>query len=214
MAAYGDITYDSRVRREATTLAAAGHAVTLFCLGDDASARDLPAGVTVRVVRPTTTSVLPRSANPFLGAVREPLGAVVDRLGWLSGYVRNLRAWGRLVVGEAAVDLWHLHDLTALAGVLPALPRGVPVVYDAHELFLDAGTALQLPGPVRRLLRAYERRLVSRVSAVVTVNEALATVLRRRHRPSRIVVVHNCPDRWSPPPRRPTLDPRRDRHPP
>jgi glycosyltransferase involved in cell wall biosynthesis len=40
---------------------------------------------------------------------------------------------------------------------------------------------------------------------VVTVNGALAAVLRRRYRPRRVVVVHNCPDRWSPPATRPDL---------
>jgi glycosyltransferase involved in cell wall biosynthesis len=34
---------------------------------------------------------------------------------------------------------------------------------------------------------------------MVTVNQALADVFRRRYRPSRVLVVHNCPDRWEPP---------------
>jgi glycosyltransferase involved in cell wall biosynthesis len=121
-------------------------------------------------------------------------------------YVANLRAWGRavpVVCGE--VDIWHLHDLTALAGVLPALGSGVPVVYDAHELFLESGTAAVLPAAIRRLLRAYEQRLVANVSAIITVNDELASVLRRRYGAQRVDVVHNCPARWSPPATRPTL---------
>ena len=66
------------------------------------------------------------------------------------------------------------------------------------------GTALRLPKVARSALRAYERRLVSRAAAVVTVNDALAAVLRERYRPARIVAVHNCPDRWSPPAVTPT----------
>jgi glycosyltransferase involved in cell wall biosynthesis len=103
------------------------------------------------------------------------------------------------------VDVWHLHDLTALAGVLPAVRTTTPVVYDAHELFLESGTAANMPGVIRRLLRGYERRLVRRVSAAVTVNDEIAVELQRRYGPRRIVVVHNCPGRWMPPPARPTL---------
>ena len=32
MALYGDVTYDSRVRKEARTLAASGYDVSIFCL--------------------------------------------------------------------------------------------------------------------------------------------------------------------------------------
>jgi glycosyltransferase involved in cell wall biosynthesis len=72
------------------------------------------------------------------------------------------------------------------------------LVYDSHELFLDAGTARSLPGLIRALLRRYESRLVRRASAVVTVNAAIAGALVERYAPRRMVVVHNCPPRWTP----------------
>lgn len=206
MAVYGDITYDSRVRREAATLARAGYRVCLVCLGDDGRSGSLPEEVRVVVRRPTRTAVVPRSPNPYRDGTGGSINRAVRRLRWLGGYAANVRAWGRSVSTACGpVDLWHLHDLTALAAVLPTLGPDVPVVYDAHELFLEAGTAARLPGVLRRLMRAYERRLVARVSAVVTVNEGLAEVLRRRYRPRRIAVVHNCPDLWDPPEPRPTL---------
>ena len=206
MALYGDITFDSRVRREAETLAASGYDVTLVCLAGPTEPADLPAGVNVVIQRPTRTKVLPGSHTIGPGARRGRLRRLVARLTWMWRYVANLRAWGRavpVVCGE--VDIWHLHDLTALAGVLPALGSGVPVVYDAHELFLESGTAAVLPAAIRRLLRAYEQRLVANVSAIITVNDELASVLRRRYGAQRVDVVHNCPARWSPPATRPTL---------
>lgn len=206
MALYGDLTFDSRVRREARSLALAGCDVSIVCLDGEVRAPDLPSNVRVLVHRPTETSVLPGSSTPFLPAGSDPAHRFAHMAGWLRAYVGNLRSWGQSVPAVCGpVDAWHLHDLTALAGVLPALGRDVPVVYDAHELFLEAGTALRLPKPARILLRAYERRLVSRVSAVVTVNNALAEVLRRRYRPRMILVVHNCPDRWSVPDTKPAL---------
>jgi glycosyltransferase involved in cell wall biosynthesis len=206
MALYGDLTYDSRVRKEARSLAEAGYDVTIVCLASGATDTDLPATVTVMVVLPTGAMVIPGSSNPFFAAPRGCIAARRGRVAWLAAYVRGLRAWGRLAVEAAGpVDVWHAHDLSGLAAIIPNLHRGVPVVYDSHELFLETDTALRLPLPARLMLRAYERRLVSRVSAVITVNEALASVFRRRYRRLRVLAVHNCPDRWLPPVERPTV---------
>jgi glycosyltransferase involved in cell wall biosynthesis len=208
MALYGPIRFDSRVRREATSLVEAGYDVQLVCLAgeSDEDPERLPAGVNVIVRRPTGGGVLPGAPNPFGDKRPSRLAAIRQRVGWLGSYVRNLRAWGSTVPDAAGpVDAWHLHDFVALAAVLPRLPKGVPVVYDAHDLFLETGTALRLPGFARRLLRRYEGRLVRRVTAVVTVNGAVAKVLERRYHPARITVVRNCPPRTTPPAVRSTI---------
>jgi glycosyltransferase involved in cell wall biosynthesis len=203
MALYGDVTYDSRVRREASTLAGAGYDVTIVCLAGQSGAPDLPANVTIRVQRPAGRAIIPGSSNPYFQ--RSGIGAIRDRVAWLLTYVRGLRGWGRLAVAAAgSVDLWHAHDLTGLAAIVPHVPDGIPVIYDSHELFLETGTALKLPWPARSVLRWYGRRLVSRTTAVVTVNEALASELRRTYRTERVYAVHNCPDRRSLPGERST----------
>jgi len=200
MALYGDLTYDSRVRKEARTLSQAGYEVTVVCLASGGSAGDLPADVRVVICRPPGSSVIPGAPNPFFASPPSRLTAMRGRLTWFTSYVRGLRAWGGLVVAAAgSIDVWHAHDLTGLAAIVPHLPKGTPVVYDSHELFLEAGTASRLPGLLRGLLRKYERRLIARTVAVVTVNDEIADVLRRRYAPRRIAVVHNCPDRWSGP---------------
>ena len=48
MVVYGDISFDSRVQREANSLARAGHSVTIFCLeGSHLTAPMLDLGVDV-----------------------------------------------------------------------------------------------------------------------------------------------------------------------
>lgn len=206
MALYGDVTYDSRVRREAGTLAQAGYDVTIVCLAGQTGASDLPENARIRVQRPQGTAVIPGSSNPFFAAHRGRVAAIGGRVAWLMAYARGLRAWGRLAIRAAGpVDVWHAHDLTGLAAIVPNLRRGVPIVYDSHELFLETGTALELPGPARWLLGWYDRRLVSRASAVITVNEAVASALRIHHGREKVFAVHNCPDRWVPPVERPTV---------
>jgi glycosyltransferase involved in cell wall biosynthesis len=200
VALYGDVTYDSRVRREAATLARSGYDVRLVCLASSGADGDLPDQVTTLVRLPAAGSVLPGAQNPFWAERQRRRAEVVGRIRWLSGYASSIRAWGRLAIAAAGtVDVWHVHDLPALIALGPVVPRAVPIVFDAHELFVEAGTAARMPGPLRSLLRAYERRLVSRVAAIVTVNEALGAVLRGRYPGRRVVVLHNCPDRWAPP---------------
>jgi glycosyltransferase involved in cell wall biosynthesis len=199
MALYADATFDSRVLREAETLAAEGHEVTMYCLAG-APPADAPYRVVALV--PPGASVLPDGSSPFLrttGSSRA--GQMLAGLRWALGYARTVRAWGRLVIAAAGeVDVWHVHDLTGLLAVAPFAPRTATLVYDSHEIFVETGTAARLPGPARRLLRAYERRLTRRASALITVNDGYARVLARRLRPQQTVVVRNCPRRWTPSP--------------
>lgn len=194
MALYGDLTYDSRVRKEARTLAAAGYDVVIACLAGDRARGDLPAGVTIQVRLPRGPLVIPGSRNPFFSGRGGRLSRIRSRAGWLIAYARGLREWGRLAVEAAGpVDAWHAHDLTGLAAIAPSLDRRVPIVYDSHELYLETGTAAILPGPARRILQRYEKRLVARAAAVITVNDEIAAELRTRYRPRSTAVVHNCP---------------------
>jgi glycosyltransferase involved in cell wall biosynthesis len=122
------------------------------------------------------------------------IATIRRRVAWLVAYARGLRNWGR-VAAEAAgtVDAWHVHDLTALAAIVPSMRSSVPVVYDSHELYLESPTAVALPGFARWMLRRYEKRLVSKVAALITVNDEIAAELNRRYRPRVTAVVHNCP---------------------
>jgi glycosyltransferase involved in cell wall biosynthesis len=196
MALYGDLTNDSRVLREAATLAEAGHDVAVYCVAGTA-----PGHAQFRVAAwiPDRSSVRPDGANPFGRASRRSrIGSVAHSLGWLFGYARNLDTWGRWAVAAAGdVDVWHAHDLTGLLAVGRHVDRPTAVVYDSHEIYLNSGSAARLPAPVRWILSAYEGRLTRRAAALITVNEAYAQVLERL-RPRRTVIVRNCPPRWTP----------------
>jgi glycosyltransferase involved in cell wall biosynthesis len=193
MALYGDLDYDSRVLREARTLAQAGHRVTVYCLDgsqpDDGSfevAASLPKGEVLPLGRS------PYLADRFSGRAR----AVIGRTRWLLGYASAVRVWGRWAAGQAGdVDVWHAHDLPGLLAVGPSIRRPAGLVYDSHEIYLETGTATRLPRPIRRALGWFEARLARTAVALVTVNEGYAGVLGARLRPRRIEIVRNCPPR-------------------
>jgi len=178
----------------------------IVCLANQNLTDDLPREVSV-VVRPLAdSSTQPGTLNPFRAASARRLVALAKGATWFLRYLRSLRAWGRVATEACGrVDSWHAHDLTGLLALGSRLGGSVPVVYDVHDLVLESGTALRMPGPARRLLQAYEKRLVRRVAAVVTVNRGLEKVLQDRYRPRSIRIVHNYPDRWSPPVSRPSL---------
>src|SRR4249919_2868204 len=137
MALYGDVTFDSRVQREAEVLSRAGHAVTLYCLSG--SVLEAPYRIVSR--RPDRSAILPDGSSPFRRTDRSnTLGGLLPRIRWITGYARNIRVWGRWAVAAAGdVDVWHVHDLTGLMAVAPLVRRPARLVYDSHEIFLETG---------------------------------------------------------------------------
>jgi glycosyltransferase involved in cell wall biosynthesis len=206
MVIYGDVSYDSRVQREATSLVQAGHQVTIFCLdGSPDTMRMVDPRVEVRPVPVRGRRGLPHTPSPFLqsaGRLARPLA----RVQWLVAYVRNLASWGR-AVGRAAsgYDTWHVHDFTGLLAAWIARPARAALVYDVHDLFLETGTGARLPRPLRWMVRRIERKLVRRTDLVVTVNEGLADRYRALVPRGHLTVVHNCAAAWTAPDPRPTL---------
>ncbi len=207
-----DMRLDSRVRREAATLAEAGNHVTVYAvLGDATIDREhevvdgytiirvpmltRPSPETVRVVRGQAGRLrppsVPRLAASVFVATRPMLGGTLH---FLINWRFRWRSWGRRVQALAPPsDVWHAHDLNTLSTAIACAERhGGQVVYDSHEVFTEAGANARLPLPVRGLLRRLERSWAQRCDVIVTVNESLATHLRQVLDVSRIEVVHNC----------------------
>ncbi len=195
MILYGDVTNDSRVIREARSLAAAGHRVILACLAaSPGTAAVLGHGVDLRVIPLASQAARPGGESPFIAVRRRRLRALHAQVTWLFRYRANVRSWGRRAVAAVgSADVWHAHDFTGLLALAGRLPAHVPLVYDSHELFADTGSAARLPRLARAILVREERRLLRRADAVITVNPGLATVLAARYPPVRPIVVRNCP---------------------
>jgi glycosyltransferase involved in cell wall biosynthesis len=134
----------------------------------------------------------------LLGRERFPGTATLD---WLVRWRQTILGWANATAEAAPLaDVYHGHDLTALPAAIAAARRnGAPVVYDSHEIFLEAGSTANRPPWARWLFRRLERGWVRRTAALVTVNNSLAEVLTRQYRPRRTVVLHNTPSRWDAP---------------
>ncbi len=119
---------------------------------------------------------------------------------WLIRWHLGARAWAIAAAAAAPdADIWHGHDLTGLAAAQrAAAARSGRLVYDAHELYLEAGTTARQPAWAKRLIARLERRWFAKADALVAVNDGIADELHQRYGVKRTVVVHNCPPRWTP----------------
>jgi glycosyltransferase involved in cell wall biosynthesis len=85
----------------------------------------------------------------------------------------------------------HAHDLNTLP-VAAALARrlGLPLTYDAHELYPEISTLSRCEAATWRFL---ERRLAGRADNTLTVCDSIAAELERRYGVVRPTVLLNCP---------------------
>lgn len=126
--------------------------------------------------------------------------AGVDRLSrgeidWLLNATDRWHRFAREAVKLApAADVYHGHDLSGIGAAIRARDqrgRGA-VVYDAHELYVEAGSLAGRSGALKRILRGREAAAYRRADAVITVNDGLADELASRYGPRPIALVHNC----------------------
>ena len=169
MLLHKSVEFDSRVRREASALAAAGHRVTVVELAE------VPAGGR------TLDGFSRRSCLPSAW-VRRRLPFALYRVVFAGALLRAAVA--------TRPDVVHAHDAAMLMpGIAAARMTGARAVYDSHEL------ATSVPYRERTwawFVSAVERMVVPRCDAVITVSEGIARALQQRYQlPVTPTVVRN-----------------------
>jgi glycosyltransferase involved in cell wall biosynthesis len=158
MLLHKSVVSDSRVRREASTLARAGHEVVVLELAS--------------VVEGTCLDGFARRSMLPPAWMRRRLPFHLYRAAFLAWFVAG-------IVRERP-DVVHAHDAAMLLpGVLGARLTGARLVYDSHELatsvpYRERSWALFVAG--------IERLGLPRCAAVITVSDGIATHLRERYR--------------------------------
>jgi glycosyltransferase involved in cell wall biosynthesis len=108
--------------------------------------------------------------------------------------------WATLDRDLAPAVLYHACGTLTIAPALAAARksrragRRATVIYDAVDNTFEGNNVLQIPGPLRRVHAARERRWARSADARVTVNEALASRLAVRWDVSPPAVIPNWPD--------------------
>lgn len=195
---------DSRVQKEAASLARRGCAVKVIALWEPGlRRREVVDGV--EVVRPP--SRLLRSLSRRMGIGRKLAASGVRKEGlkhearrWFYAVIASLDA---AIFGLQAIrEVWrtkspavvHAHDFNVLpaAWLLSRLTRA-RLVYDSHELHQFSVSMQVRPRLWRAACRWIECLAVRSADAVITVNEACAKAIARVHRTRRPLVLYNAP---------------------
>lgn len=174
MLLHKSVEHDSRVRREARALGAAGHEVTVVHLPLKRHAEPFELDG-FRVV----------CATPQQAWVRRLFPLRAYRVAFLAGFVRAAL--------RSRPDVIHAHDAPMLAPGLLAVRLGrARLVYDSHELATGVPYRERFWG---RWVARLERVAVPRCAAVITVSAGIAERLQELYAlPTRPEVLRNLPD--------------------
>lgn len=196
MVVWNEFRNDARVLKEAETLLAAGHDVTVFALhtpGVTSQSETLASGI--RVVRtarrPFWRLIPPRRPGAASAAPSGP----VPRLSLPRRAVRiAFRGWthavilARMVIARPGVV--HAHDVNTLPTAwLAATVARARLVYDAHEI----STGREGYADFRGLVGFVEKRLMPRADATITTTDARAKFFARAYGVPRPLVLQNRP---------------------
>ena len=166
MFVHNDVSRDSRVLKEATSLAWHGWRVLIVGVSLD--------GPPLPEIEEQSGFVIHRvSPGLLLSRAKGTYGKLLRLLVALPAIARIMRT--------ANARVYHAHDFTALLMMALAGIWRRPIVYDSHELFFDRFPSDRpyLLKYVIRLFRPLEKLLARRAVAVITVSSMFAETLQR-----------------------------------
>jgi len=209
-------THDARVMREAEALAEAGHDVRVLAKWAPGTAREeVRNSVTYhRLGTPRIRNISAPASGKVSSAVSKPGDAnpaarptlYIRTRRYAGTFVRKaillMPRTGPMLVDHARLfakpgaafqpDVVHAHDLvTLLAGQRIARQTKARLVYDSHEL--ETGRNAKYLRIERWLRGRYERHLIAKTDAVITVSDSIADYLAALYKIARPTVVLNAP---------------------
>lgn len=164
-----DVTYDSRVKKEATSLGKAGFRVRIVGIAlPEIVVEDESPYYTITRIRLKNTDLYRRIYNILVFTIHSIRIALIEKPIILTA-----------------------HDLdTLLPAVISYLFSGARIVYDSHELYPETKE-----NPVSRIMwSAIEAILIRMTKARITVNEYIASELNKKYKLGKEpVVIYNYP---------------------
>ncbi|MFG0392585.1 glycosyltransferase family 4 protein [Pseudomonas monteilii] len=205
MVVWNEFRNDARVLKEAETLVAVGHEVTVHALhtpGITQESERLPSGVMIsRVARSPLWKIRKRQRTNK--NIEKPIGneqvshkpTTIANPNRLQQVLRIVaRVWTHLGLLWRMVklkpDVIHAHDVNTLPTAwLAAKLCGARIVYDAHEI----STSREGYSNFRALVALIERTLMPRVAGTITTTDTRAKFFSRAYRIPRPLVLQNRP---------------------
>lgn len=169
-------THDARVYNEARSLVKKGHNVTVLAWDRNNENPPLEIIDGIEIVRSYNTK--------FMNLVKNDIFRMY--LWWTKGYKDAVQ-----LHKTKHFEIIHSHDLSSLSiGVKLKRKLGIPLIYDAHEIF---GYMISKDVPKFFVKRAFstEKKLIRKVDHIITVNKPLQEYFKSiSDKP--ITIVMNC----------------------
>lgn len=164
VAVHNDVVKDARVLKEAATLVSAGHEVTVFGLHDEESGEQrLAGGIRLVISRRDKSAVAARVKRIEKPTKEDRVRASFDVQGAILA---------NAILQTMIPDVIHIHDHVALTGAkLLKEVTGVPIVWDAHEIYEDLAGIADARAVVNPQVIS---EFTPYVDHFVTINESIA----------------------------------------
>lgn len=184
---------DTRVLREAQALVKEGYHLEI--VGKEVPTDFIPPkGIVIHCaksghgLRPTSMSSLrTKKLSPPMRFLR-----------WMllpTHRAKSFNAWvedSYLIASQLHFDIVHAHDFTALElGARLSREHNVPLIYDSHEWWLGRQRQYRSTPITDKREAQCEQRFVQQASAVITVGNAIADLMRTQRGGDNVKVVRN-----------------------
>ena len=168
-----EFTHDARVTKEARTLLSAGHEVTIVALkSKDIPKKESKYGIEVHRINVVLRYILPKGSVFFFIKYLEYIVKAVF-LGLIHAF-----------------DIYHAHDLDTLpVGYIVSRLKGKPLIYDSHELYIDATKQTKL---TRLFWHRIEKALAKKPNVTIMENESRAQIYVQRYNVPMPQTIMNC----------------------
>lgn len=200
--------HDTRVLKEARTLADMGYIISIIALK---KFRELPEeeniypGINVyripigrdlpSISRKNGSTGTSKRKNSLLVTIQKSYNLATKPFRMFRKYFRFAKVNYRVLRKSfrEKADIYHAHDLNMLfEGFISSKLVGAKLVYDSHELFTERNTFKQQKKLTKYMLNKMETALIGKCDAVITVSHSISKYLADKYDIPEPFIVRNC----------------------
>ena len=205
MIVYSDLAHDSRVKKEAISLAENDYCINVFYLAGDRPFNMNRNGIALYPVRPPSfykrlirlivgkkNTAVSMGISPhkkgLVSAFKGFIYVLHDTVCYLDFYLKVFRSKNR------KADIYHAHDLNMLPlAAKLAKKYKAKLIYDSHEYYLERNKIYPYPGLIKSFLLKLEKFLCNKADLVITVSQSIADDLAQRYNLTNTEIILNTP---------------------
>lgn len=159
MVVHSDYFHDHRVRREVSALIQAGYTVRVVALSPGFH-----------------KSRIESADEAEIHCIR------LEKKSGKSRYFEMIRKTRKALYALSTPEIIHAHDLDALIAVTAyANARGIPLIYDSHELHTEVHSLQNRPF-IRAIWKYLEQKHIKKADKIITVSDGIAELLQKRYK--------------------------------